>query len=501
MGRLTLSKRDLPVIGGLPVLVLVAILVGASRRLFVGWDTPLWLDETYTGTLALQPEFLGLVQDCLTDIGGPVYYVLIWVWAKLFGVSNVALRLPSLICALAVPLVILMVGHPDRRTRYLWAALATLWLPGLFYAGEARTYSLLFLLGCWHVICFQQLLRTPTLRYALVWCSVSALLILTHYHALILVGLQGLIYLILHRSAVPRTWPAALVFAPAVGWMSVHLPVLFSFLNPEVTWHRLLTIWDMLAMPGTLFGTFLPGLYLVLLILGTTAADIYKAVCGKLRFPYDPIDLATGAASLAAVLLVVTFGFIRPSFTLRYLIAYMPGVLFGIAVWARTWEERWRLLPHLLVLCLIALTVQDFWVSISDPKRDHRWRYSWQEASSYFQSRKVRRIVYLWDNPSATLYEPSQLARAGGFFFHRAGEEMPVHALILAGRLDNPDPNTELLTAAANPDDAILWAYDINVKGSLGNRHPPRISQTDPQWDCRNFGGGPITVLGCVRGH
>ena len=52
------------------------------------------------------------------------------------------------------------------RVRATWAAIAALWMPGFFHATEARSYTLLFLLGSIQAILFLRLLTDPSRRRA-----------------------------------------------------------------------------------------------------------------------------------------------------------------------------------------------------------------------------------------------------------------------------------------------------------------------------------------------
>ena len=192
-------------------LVAGALIMGVARRILAGWDAPLWLDETFTGAIAIGPTFRQLLQDCLNEPGGPDYYSLMWVWAKLFGASNAALRTPSFIFAIATPLVILWKGHPKSHVRLTWAAIAALWIPGFYYATEARPYALIFLLASIQVSLFARLLTDASRGHAYSWAAISSLLVLTHTVAALQTAIEGLMFVIVHRRAALRHWPAALL--------------------------------------------------------------------------------------------------------------------------------------------------------------------------------------------------------------------------------------------------------------------------------------------------
>lgn len=497
------GEPSLPVVSrSLFFLVLFALVVSAARRLLVGWDAPLWLDETFTGAIAIQPSGRILIQDTLKELGGPIYYWLMWLWEKAFGAGNVSLRIPSFVFAIAAPLIILAKGHPDRQTRYLWAALAALWVPGFYAFAEARAYSLLFLLGTIQAILFHRLLTAPDLKRATLWSCISALLVLTHYHGAIITGLQGLAYLAFRWRAAWRTWPAALLFLPVAGWMFFHLPRHFRFMDPSVAWQPLLTPKSITALPSQLLLDGRVGQLLALLIAGTAAIQLYRYARQKAPNPYTSAEMVTVGTGLFAIALVFILGMIRPTFVARYLVPFAPSLLLGLALWARDWGRLYSWLPSLLVALLILVPLPEAVARFTNPRADGRWNYSWQFASADLRRQGATRLIFMFDNPTSALadYDPTNLLdRVGGFFFHREGVAMPVRSVILAGVAGDPDPNAVLLAAADRPGDAIIWAYDEAVRGTLAVRHPPRIPQIDPRWRCRDYGGDKVTIYTCIR--
>jgi len=228
-----------------------AVVLGLALRLFARPDLPLWLDEAWTGAIVAQDSLGAVLRESLLDANAPLYFALMHGWSLLFGLSNGALRFPALVFGALAPLIALIpVKGMPRGVRYLWCALIALWIPGVWYSQEARCYTLLLLLAMACTVAYMRLLAQPDLRRATVWALLGALCILTHYHALVLVACQGLGYLALHRFQALRTWPAALIFAPALGWVVVHLPRLAQFADPQVAWFGRLGLAD---IPGIVF--------------------------------------------------------------------------------------------------------------------------------------------------------------------------------------------------------------------------------------------------------
>ena len=476
-------------------LVVLAVVAGIVRRPLFGLDTPLWLDEAFTGAIAIQPTFEGLVADCLREIGGPVYYSFMWLWVKLFGASNLSLRLPSLIFGVAAPVLILLRGHPDKLTGLLWAAIAALYIPSFHYATDARAYTLLFLLGTAQVILFLRMFATPSLRRASLWTGVSALFLLTHYHAAMVTVVQGVAFLLMRRQAW-RSWPAALAFAPVLGWMAFHLPLALRFSAPGSAWQKLLVPSDLLKLPEQLFGIPLFSFVVVELIVAGVLVEGYRRYRGSSGYPVGRAEAVVVAASLIAIAAVVVLGFVRPSFTPRYLLPFMPGALLGMAVWTRVLAVRFAALPWLVLAVLFGGTI---WEAHDRSQiSDWRARLSWERASTDLMEQGAGRLFFTWDNPTARVLHPDLMARVGSFFFTRAGVSIPTRAVSFGGARDS-DPNVHLPALANRSSDAFIWVSDRQVERTLAIAHPPVLPSPDSALRCADYSAVPHGVVACIR--
>lgn len=474
----------------------VVVLLSLVRRAAFGFEAPFWLDETVTGVIATQPGLGSLVTRLLQEVGGPVYYVFVWLWEKLVGPGDLALRLPSLAFAVVTSAFVWWKGHPDRLTRVLWCLLCSLWVPIYFYASEARSYTLLYLLATVQVVVFIDLLRDPSLRRATIWAIVSGLFILTHIHALLPSFAQGVCFLAVHRARAVRTWPAALVFVPVFVWLGFQLHTLLLFSSPQYAWQTLLTRRDLVPVFANVLS--LPKSRTVAaLILVSFAIDFVLRRRAGTPLPYRREDVLAAAISLLSLVVVVALGFIRPNFTLRYLIPFMPGVLLGVAIWARAMAERAWWLPWLLLAGLTVMSAADTGRLRTQP--DGRWFWNWEIASADLQAAGARRLFFTWDAPTARIGGPEAdpfRDEIAGFFFRRAGHPIPTKFVLLP---PGSDPNVELLARATRPGDAVIWAFDPNVPRTLAVEHPPRLTAMDPGLRCRNKGGNGISIITCLR--
>jgi hypothetical protein len=181
------------------------------------------------------------------------------------------------------------------------------------------------------------------------------------------------------------------------------------------------------------------------------------------------------------------------SFTNRYLIVFLPGLLLAIAMAAAGLGRRLPIIP-LGVALLFATTALTRAIEVrGQPLKI----YNFEAASDLLMAAQVRHLVFLYDNPTGPLFPSDQLAALGGFFLKRAGSSAAVEGLSLRA---GDDPNTAVLAAARDrPQAGILWIYDTDVRGTAARSHPPRIEEVDPGWLCRQFGRDSIGVVACIR--
>jgi hypothetical protein len=467
-----------------------ALVLGVFARLNYGRQGPLWLDETFSAAIATEPTFAAMIRWCLNDPNGPLYYILLWCWAHLFGASDLVLRLPSFICALAAPVFLAVKGHPKRNVRLLWASLACLWLPGIGFASDARTYALLFLLSCLQTTAYIRLWMNNTVRAAWLWSIVTSLAILAHYHSLIISGLEGAFYVALRPRQAGKAWLAALAFVPTCIWMSIHLPVLLAFASPSVAWYKKLSGLDLLMLPSAVMGASFSFYVVLLATIGTWLMQFGRAVSGSVAWPYRSGDTVAVASGILAILVICGIAFVTPSFSSRYLIPCIPALLFGLALMIDEAKIELKVLMiSLLVLPVLAsLAVRDRACDDS-----HCSIYNFSVPSRWLEVQGVKRLMFFWDNPGNQIVSRHHLEKIGSFFLRRDGYSVPTVAI--SGR--NRNPNRLFTQFLTRPGDAFMWAFDRNVSLSAGNIYPPM--RHFPGMACRNFGNADTTILACVH--
>lgn len=476
-----------------PALLVVAAVLGTAARLLYNRTMPLWFDETFTGVIAGQPSLAGLWHWLRTELTGPFYYGPMWLWARLAGVSNESLRLPSLLCTLAAPLIVWWRGHPDATIRLAWAVLLLLWMPAAVLASDARPYALLFLLGTVQVAAFCALIGSPTRAAALRWTLVTAAIGLTHYIALLPGLVQGVLLIAVHRRVALRLWPAAAPFLLLVGWMAVHLPFVMRVESAGIPMTTTLTPYVIAALPSLLVGDRLFALLLVV--------PVAWSVLARLRSParHDRRPGAerwTAIAAVGSLATLFVLGLIVPGMALRYFLPTVPGLLFAVAWWLAGALRRGEAAAAAF---LIAMSMGCAGVAVSgwrDTTIDQRHAFGLDLPSRWLATRPVGRVLFFWSDTTAELAPDldRNLADIGGFFLRRAGRPVGVDVVHVA---QNRQAAAAVMARAdADRDDAVLWIG--NARGRNPLRQPEPLLR-DPRWECRDFGAGQAMSLACRR--
>lgn len=184
--------------------VLGLVALAAALRFWQLGQQSFWLDEAFTVDLVRRPFGDMLSGVAATESTPPLYYVLAWLWEKVFGHGEAGLRsLSALIGVATVPAAWAAAREWfDERAGVLAAALVAVNPFFVWYSQEARSYSLLVLTAALSLLFLAQ--RKPWW-----WALAAALALLTHYFAAFLVIPEALWLLWTARAWLPVAAVAA----------------------------------------------------------------------------------------------------------------------------------------------------------------------------------------------------------------------------------------------------------------------------------------------------
>jgi len=180
-----IRRPEVIAVGGLCV-VAAAVRLASTRGL--------WVDEAISVRQASLPFGEMLADMRTTDVHPPLHHAVLWVTVRLFGTSELAVRLPSLLAGVALVPVMYKAGAAvyDRRTGLIAAALATVAPFCVWYSQEARMYSLFMLFAALAVYAQVMAVRRGRSADWLLYAVASAAMLWTQYFAVLPIAVQQL---------------------------------------------------------------------------------------------------------------------------------------------------------------------------------------------------------------------------------------------------------------------------------------------------------------------
>jgi hypothetical protein len=212
IGIYRLSRAS--IIHEVPRALIALTALAAALRLPTLSSQSLWLDEVLTAQLArgnLGDLFHRVAEQ---EANPPVFYLAEWVWTRIAGTGELALRLPSALCGIALVPVAYAIGRRlgSARAGTALAALVAVHPLLVYYSQEARGYAAVTLACAVGFLYFLRAIEGE--RGSLGWAVASAVALGIHYFAIFPIAIEAVILLSRRgRAALPALAGVAVVGA------------------------------------------------------------------------------------------------------------------------------------------------------------------------------------------------------------------------------------------------------------------------------------------------
>jgi mannosyltransferase len=312
-------------VGGLALLAL-AVLLRVPQL-----TEDLWYDETLRTRVWLSGW--SAVRQIFGDVHPPLYSASMWVWIRLFGDSELSIRLPGLVLGLgsAGALSVWLGRRFTPAAGWLCAAWLALSPVHVAWSCEAKNNMTLVGLTTLSLLALERLVRRPSPARWLALVVLAIAATYTQYLALLVVLPAVVLAVVSPRSdAVRAGRPAvaaagAAVLASLVPLAALKMPQLDSLWRAYLDPFTAAQLWDFLAH-------FLP--------TGWVLSELH-GVSRAFREPSSPAGLAIAGAFGALVLALVALGARRAirSFAGRLLVVAFaaPIALLMAIAWPLLW--------------------------------------------------------------------------------------------------------------------------------------------------------------------
>lgn len=189
-------------------------------------------DEVITAARVISGDFTEMLGEVKgSESNPPLYYVLAWGWAKVFGTGEFGLRSLTAVFGAATVPVAYSIGRQlaSNRAGLIAAAVVAVNPMLIWYSQEARSYALLVFFGAFALLFFVRALRTGNGRDLAFWALASGLALCSHYFAVFAVAIEAAWLLIALRSRWRRVLP---VVGAVVAVGLALLPLISAQVNP-----------------------------------------------------------------------------------------------------------------------------------------------------------------------------------------------------------------------------------------------------------------------------
>jgi uncharacterized membrane protein len=175
-------------------IVLGLIALAAALRMMM--SRGLWLDEA-TSVAQAKMDFgrmLSYMRE--SDVHPPLHQIILWADIRLFGDSEFAVRLPSLVFGTALVPVLYGLGRDmfGRTTGLIAALIGAIGPAAVWYSQEARMYPLFMLLATLTIWAQLRAVRSGSWKAWLAYSIVTSALMWTHYFSALHVMVQQLAF-------------------------------------------------------------------------------------------------------------------------------------------------------------------------------------------------------------------------------------------------------------------------------------------------------------------
>jgi len=394
------------------LLLLLGLLAGALVLRLPYLSQSLWYDEVFYTGVALNGESLRWVLT--QDVHPPLYASVLWLWIHVFGDTEVAVRLPSVLCGIAsVAVVFALAGRWfDRRVAFLAAGLVALSPAHIWYSQENKTNMLMVLLTACLVWAADRAWGSNHRRE---WTWVAVTAVLAPWTNVFAIFVLAAVFLWLWSGALQRRWrsrlrPVILVtgvaacpFVPLLfstlgHFEAMRLSYLRPFTAPEV--YKLLLIYlshgntvrtispyapfrALLLQPWPFF--LVDGFFGLLLLIGLwqLIARVKAPAARELQDWRGVLPILYFTVPLVCTFIASRFN--PQVYIERSMLILLPPYLVLIAAGAFAW--RGPLLRHLMVAALLVLNgcaLFNLWVAKADAWTVYKPKNDWRSAAQYF---------------------------------------------------------------------------------------------------------------------
>ncbi len=380
--------------------MIIAIIIFLSLLFrLISINQSFWWDETISAIYAKSQTFHQFVFNYpLADFHPPGYFALIWIWGRIFGFSEMSLRMPSVIFGILTIFLVYLIGEKYQKKVGIIAAIFLSISPlGVYYSQEARMYSFAAFAVTFSIYCLLNL--RDKLKSIFFYALACTLVLYSDYVAYFIIPVEIVYIFIYKRSlfySLVKAWFITLILY--IPWLVVLPNQLIQGQNTA----NQVSGWKMVVGGTGIKNILLLPLKIVVGKVTFYNKIIYYYFSIILSLPYL-VSLLTLVKKIdkdqilfwfwvtIPVFLALIISYFIPVFSYFRFIFIIPGlcVLLAFAVC-----KLKSIYSNILLTCLILCEIIPTFIYLLNPTYQ---REDWKEAISYLNQNATENSMVLFE--------------------------------------------------------------------------------------------------------
>lgn len=366
----------------------------------------LWLDEAINvnNARALDLKSLALAYS-LHDFHPPLYHILLRGWILLFGSSEIAVRIPSIIFGVITVYLTYLIGKKlfEEKTALIGATLMATAPLHIYYSQEARMYALAAALATLSAYFFISILKKDTLGSWLGFIISTTLMLYSDYLPYFLIPIY-IIYLVLNRKVIGKATHRAfipaflIIFIFLIPWLLIfpkQISVGLSAATASPAWAQVVgagEIKNLLITPVKFtIGRISNDNNLTYALLFAPAGIFITILFLISLFRVSHLRSFLAYWFFGPVILAYLASFFIPIFAYFRLIFVLPA--FYLIIASAINIINWPLLTRFLLAIALSINLLSASIYFLNPKFQ---RENWRDAVAWVQQNSTRETLVLF---------------------------------------------------------------------------------------------------------
>lgn len=207
--------------------MLILILILSFILRVISLNQSVWLDEAINILATQNYSLYGMITKyAIADFHPPGFFIALWIWTRLFGISEVVTRIPSVIFGVLAVYLIYLIGQKlhSKSLGLISALLLAINPLHIYYSQEVRMYSLAVLAVLFNIFLLIKLVKNE--KVSLLLLVISNLVVFSSdYVSYLIFPAQIIFLLILNRKELIKKWFTAIIGALILGswWVPIFI--------------------------------------------------------------------------------------------------------------------------------------------------------------------------------------------------------------------------------------------------------------------------------------